>query len=280
MSEFDVQRDRLEQHHKRHIVFDLDGVILRWPSAHTPNHADQAAFDAMLPRIHEVGTTISILTNRPPGHMQAIAYRLGLDSGWFVTESGGSVYDVATHKASVAPQWLGFAQDQVPRLRSELVDRGLVSAAPASADVAQFEPGMGYVKTVVLPPAGISLDEYGKRIQEVADAIGPDEFDVKVGKAIDVDPKGLSKVVGIKSVLDLNGVDPSQVPTIFIADAKRDVEAGRWLMEQGGYVGVVGNADGVFANAFRENDRAIYAPPTTEYFSSVAKILTTFHDES
>jgi len=213
--------------------------------------------------------------------MQALAYQLGVTSGFWITESGGSVYSVADHKSWVLPQWLEFAQRSVPQARSYLENNlmlGGYSIPPVSNTVAQFESGMGWVKTVIIPPKDISTQEYFER--EVL-PVWPSykessNFKCEVGKAIDLNPEGLSKSSGMMELLALNQINPQKTPTIFIADAERDIPAARVLMNQGGFVGAVGNASVDFRAAVGNNSHGIVAPTSTNYHCSVINILNYF----
>lgn len=255
------------------VIFDLDGVMLRWVSAHLPNAADQAEMYGEMQRAQAEGLNVYVLTNRPPGQMAALAYNLGVDYGYWVTESGGSVYDVRNHRAYVMPEWRGFAETHVPRLRQNLQQMLGVAVAPETPTQAQFEPGMGFVKTVILPPQGMPLEVFAQSVKEALIEGGYNEqFTIHVGKAVDIDPKGLSKAKGMEAVLALNNIDPQKIPTTFVADHGRDIPAATVLFQRGGRPAAVGNSVPEYREAVARMD-GIVAPEHTSYHSSVAHIL-------
>lgn len=262
------------------VILDLDGVIARWPTHHLPKEQEQAAFFSDLQRLHRDNVAISVLTNRAPSAMQILAYQLGVDYGAFVTESGGSAYSVADHKGFVLPEWTDFSETAVPSCRSFLeMNLGITGRTipPYSPLDAQFEPGMGFVKTVVVPPQGMNPEHYYESIQPIwATFPDSDSFKVEVGKALDFDPVGLSKSAGMMHLLSLNGIDPQKTPTLFIADAKRDIDAANTLLEMGGFAGAVGNSSREYIQAVSAHPHGIVAPDTTNYHGSVINIFEQF----
>jgi len=277
------QRDtRTEQNNpSAWVIFDLDGVLIRWPQYHLPNHRDQANFFTRLQELHERDVSISVLTNRSPAAMQILAYQLGVDHGIWITESGGSAYSVADHKAWVLPRWVEIARKDVPRSRSYLEQTlGITGSAipPFSNENAQFEPGMGFVKTVIIPPYGSSPKEYyGQKLVPVWSGYGQSsQFTIEIGKAVDINPVGLSKSVGMNALLTLNRIDPQKTPTIFIADASRDIPASALLFQNHGFVGAVGNASSDFKDVVSSHTRGILAPEETDYYKSVIHIFDQF----
>jgi len=266
------------------VIFDLDGVLIRWPQYHLPNQQDQANFFAQLQQLHDRGVSFSVLTNRSPAAMQILAYQLGVNHGVWITESGGSAYSISDHKAWVLPRWTEVAQKDVPESRSYLEQTlGIAGRAipPLTKDGAQFEPGMGLVKTVIVPPYGRSPEEYYKNVflPTWSDYSHASQFAIEVGKAIDINPEGLSKSEGMDTLLVLNRIDPQKTPTIFIADAKRDIEAGTILLQKGGFVGAVGNASPDFKDAVSLSPGGIIAPDDTSYYGSVIDIFNQFFKE-
>jgi len=263
------------------VIFDLDGVLIRWPQYHLPKEQEQADFFAGLQQLHSNDVALSVLTNRPPAAMQILAYQLGVNNGLWITESGGSVYSVSDHKAWVLPEWVLSAKKDVPESRLYLEDNlGIAGRTllPVSNNVAQFEPGMGLVKTVIVPPNGLSSQEYYEKIFAPvwSDYQNSSLFNIEVGKAIDINPVGLSKSEGIKNLLTFNQIDPQNTPTIFIADNTRDIPAGKVLLENGGFVGAVGNASPDFKQTIADHPRGIIAPAHTSYYGSVINIFNEF----
>jgi hypothetical protein len=262
------------------VIFDLDGVLIRWVRAHLPNTQEQTEFFLLLDRLKRANVEISVLTNRPPGQLATLAYQLGVRSGLWVTESGASFYDVAEHRAYVAPSWIEFARERVLNLRIYLGKTLEIPDVPLSKAHAQFEPGMGMVKTVIIPPGEMSPSDYAENWVRPALSLGSfdQDFVAKVGKAVDVDPKDLSKEAGMALLLELNQIHPQKTPTVFIADHERDVAAARHLADLGGQVAAVGNADELFAS-FVEQAGGILAPKTTSYHSSATHILNVFQQQ-
>jgi len=266
------------------VIFDLDGVLIRWPQYHLPNQQDQADFFARLRELHERGVSISVLTNRSPASMQILAYQLGVNHGVWITESGGSAYSVSDHKAWVLPRWADVAQKDVPESRIYLEQTLRIAGRnipPLTKDGAQFEPGMGLVKTVVIPPYGSSPKEYYEKVLSPtwSNYSHTSRFAIKVGKAVDINPEGLSKSEGMDTLLALNRIDPHKIPTLFIADAERDIEAGTILLQKGGFVGAVGNASPDFKDAVSSYHCGIIAPDHTSYYGSVIDIFNQFFKE-
>lgn len=258
------------------VVFDLDGVILRWVNTHLPNFRDQQAMLESVSELKKEGGRIFVLTNRPPGQMAPIAYDLGVASGYWVTESGASYYDPLNHRAYINPAWERFARERVQPLRALLSEKLDMPSAPSSPRSPQFEPGMGFVKTVLLPPEEVSLADFGSQIKTILEEAGfGDDFTVVVGKAIDVDPVGLSKADGARFLMELNGIDPTKTPTIFVADHDRDIAAADVFSQAGGEVASVGNGSANYINAVSRRG-GIIAPSSTSYHSSVAYIITKF----
>ncbi len=262
------------------VILDLDGVIARWPTHHLPIEQEQASFFADLQNLHKNNVAISVLTNRSPSAMQILAYQLGVDYGAWITESGGSAYSVVDHKGFTLPEWTEFAETTVPECRTFLeTNLGIVgrNIPPLSSNEPQFESGMGFVKTVVVPPKGVNPAEYYEGIKPVWTAFSQSNlFKVEAGKALDFDPIGLSKSVGMRHLLSLNGIDPQRTPTLFIADAKRDIDAANTLLEMGGFAGAVGNSSKDFTQAVASHPNGIVAPDTTSYHGSVTNIFQQF----
>ncbi len=258
------------------VLWDLDGVRLRWVKSHTPSPNDQIELLDVMKKASEYGLAHAVLTNRPPGQMAAIAYEMGVDYGIWVTESGGSLYDVRNHMSAVAPEFVPYIP-HVQRLRKHLIETIGIPEVPTGFNQPQFEPGMGFIKTVIVLPDGLDLHAYARDVIEPALSAGgfAELFDVKVGKAIDIDPKGLSKKAGMTLLLTVNGIDPTKMPVLWIADAKRDIDAARALTEHGGVVAAVGNADEKYSNYVRSVD-GIVAPENTTYHSSASYILREF----
>ncbi len=258
------------------ILFDLDGVILRWVNTHIPDAGHQTQMLTVLKAAKEAGVGIAVLTNRPPGQMPAIAYELGIDYGIWVTESGGSVYDVHNHLSHATAQWVPWI-DRVQYMRDILTIRAGIPKAPTSFDSPQFEPGMGYIKTVLVVPPGMSAEDVAANtIVPTLVENGFDRwFSVTVGKGIDIDPIGLSKAQGMEYLLEANDIDAGKTPVLWIADAKRDVAAASVLACLGGTVAAVGNADAVYRE-FVASMGGIIAPEMTSYHSSVVHIVETF----
>lgn len=259
------------------IVLDLDGVTLRNPQNHTITPEDYALMGERFAKVRESGGTFGVITNRPPGEMQITAYYLGVNKGIWVTESGGSAYDVKRNTTIVLPQWQEYAEEKVPSLRKSLKDDLGIGGMPRSFDDPQYIPALGSIKTVIIPPENVPIKDYA------SDVIVPyldekgllEDFRVDVGKAIDIDPKKLSKGPGMVDLLRLNDIDPRQTPTLFIADHTRDIEGAQMLTSLGGMVAAVGNANEDYKDYVRK-EGGIIAPADSEYHSSVAAIMTTF----
>lgn len=271
------RREYINSHKDKYVIFDIDGVLARWVNAHLPDHHHQGEMFAFLSSLKKKNVGISVLTNRPPGQMPLLAYQLGVDYGWWVAESGGTIYDVRDHRAYVVPQWQEFAKTKVPFLRSCLKEKLGVEEIPFLADKPQFEPGMGLVKTVVLPPKGMTSQDFGENfVVDVVSKSGlDDEFTVNIGKAVDIDPRGLSKGKGMAVLLKINDIDPQKTPALFIADHRRDLEAAEFLHQKGGKVAAVGNADCIYKTKIEELGGDI-APSSTSYHSSVSHLLRNF----
>lgn len=275
-SEISSSNQERQKRSTGNVIFDLDGVMLRWVNTDLPNSGEQSAMLQELHLAQEKGLNVFALTNRPPGQMPILAYTLGVNYGYWVTESGGSIYDVHNHRAYVNPQWAEFASTKVKQLRNFLTENAGISDVPSSPNQPQFEPGMGFVKTVIIPPIGTTPQEYGEKIKEVLKLSGLEEnFVVEIGKAIDIDPRGLSKSDGMRMLLEINGIDPRQTPTLFIADNKRDIPAAHVLEEAGGIVAAVGNSSPEYIQAVRDAN-GIVASSDTSYHSSVRQILRQF----
>jgi hypothetical protein len=256
------------------IILDLDGVILRWVKSDLPDQRSQALFYENLIRLRDKNIGISVLTNRPPGAMPSIAYTLGVNYGYWITESGGSIYDVYHHKTVVAPNWIN-ALPRVNKLRETISRNIFPHTEPLTFQDAQFEPGMGPVKTVVIPPFHIPPEKYLNEILLPGLSGFTGDFSFTAGKAVDIDPIGLSKSDGMETLLFINNINPSVTPTVWIADHTRDIAAGVFMVEKGGFVGSVGNATTDYRDFVRKNN-GITAPPETAYHESVTRIINEF----
>lgn len=272
-----VKTTEVERQPPAWVIWDLDGVRMRWVKSHLPDPHDQTELLQTIQGFREVGIAHAVLTNRPPGQMAPIAYDMGVDYGIWVTESGGSVYDVGNHMSAVTPAY----QDRIPHvqaLRRALGGLGIMDV-PTSFNGPQFESGMGYVKTVIVLADNRkeALTEYAKEhIEPLLKKEGlVDLFTIEIGKAIDIDPKGLSKSQGMRYLLEVNGIDPGKTPVLWIADAKRDVAAAQVVAQAGGVVAAVGNADPVYRE-FIESTGGIVAPIDTSYHGSASFILKKF----
>lgn len=270
---------------QRFAVFDLDGVVMRMAGHHRIDPHDYAAMIDEMRHWETNGGRFSVVTNRGPAEMDAVAYFMGMDFGLhkdavWITESGGSEVNPASGKSRVAEAWKDFAAERVPELREYLVRELGVQPAPDSFDAPQFRLGQGYVKTVLLPPSGIAVAEYAAQyVNPALEAGGFADFKVKPGKAVDIDPAGLSKEYGMARSLEANGIDASRTPTLFIADHHRDIAAASALLERAASsnttVAAVANADQEYMDFVREQG-GIVAPEDTSYHSSVAHILREF----
>lgn len=267
-------------------ILDLDGVVLRWTKADLPDPEDIARLQNSMNKFKDRGLGIAVLTNRPPGQMAAIAYELGVDYGTWVTESSGSMYDVKGHRLSVSPDYLAW-QPRIAQLRDYLHDHNFIEGvstnrldAPTNPAQQQFEPGMGMAKTVIVPPNAIRPEDYAEVFIRPALEQGGflEDFDIKVGKAIDIDPKGLSKARGMELLLELNGIDPAVTPVVFVADEIRDIDAATVLTQRGGIAAAVRNSNPEYLRAV-ESAGGIVAAEGTKYHSSLENILERFLNE-
>lgn len=263
------------------IIFDVDGVLARWPSHDLPQEQEQAHFFSYLHTLHKEDVAFSVLTNRSPATMQVLAYQLGVNYGLWITESGGSIYSVADHKSVISPKWIDFAKQHIPSCRSFLENSLGITGRNIpvfSYDEAQFEPGMGFVKTVIVPPRGQAASDYFTNTVKSIWENYPQSslFKVEPGKAVDIDPQGLSKSIGMIDLLESNGIDPQKTPTLFIADATRDILAATELLNKGGYVGAVGNSSTDFIEIVKNHSHGIIAPENTRYHSSIVNIFDQF----
>lgn len=252
------------------IVTDYDGVLGRWVHASLPDHAYQSQFYARLQEYAAQGVGFYVLTNRPAGHMSQVAYNLGVDYGWWGVESGSVLYDIEGHRQMVAPEYV----DKLPlinQLRQVLTDH-LVPKFPYDFAQPQFEPGGSLVKTVILPPAGATPGQYSQEyLQPLLQATGLDqEFEIKVGKAIDIDPKGLSKSAGLDLVLSQNNLDPKTC--VWVGDERRDIPAAVRMAELGGQVAAVGNSHENYLKTIQDLE-GITASLDSAYHRSLIQII-------
>lgn len=268
------------------VVFDLDGVVTGYTSfmkngladGFRPDMAAMADFSNVVGEMRSKDIVPLVLTNRPPGQMHFYSTVLGVQEGVWVTENGGSRYDVASHKDYVNPRFAEYANGVVPSIRERLMGVLGIPRVPSSVDEAQFEPGSGYVKIVVRPPEGkeakIWADEIALReiLHDYNELI-----DLELGKSVDINPKGLSKGFGMHDLMEINGIDPAATPVMFVADAKRDRDGAKTLVESGGriLVGAVGNSQPEFLE-YVAGAGGIIAPQDTRYHSSASYLLREF----
>ncbi len=264
----------IEAKPRQFLILDLDGVVLRWPQFHTLNPDAYVQMAKHLQDFRRNGGAVSVLTNRPPSEMQPVAYYLGEKNGLWITEGGGSLYDVGHNTQAVLPQWKTYASHDVPRLRQALQEQGAVASIPFSPDEAQFLPGMGYIKTVIVPPKECDIHEYAMhQVAPVLEELAcTDRFRIDVGKAIDIDPRGLSKREGIQTLLSLHTIDPHTTPTVFIADHNRDIDAASQLLERGGLVAAVGNASDEYKQFVQDHGGFV---ANSSYHDAIGEVLQT-----
>lgn len=269
------------------VVLDLDGVITRtvqYQTPHGPSDAFVPESDAVAQFAHTISTLRQknvlplVLTNRPPGQMHLYTTMLGVTEGMWVTENGASLYDVVGHKAAIHPDYIHYAQHIAPNIRDVLVESCGVSAYPAGVDTAQFEPGMGYVKTVIRPPEHMTATDWVTEVN-LKKHIGAywSDISIKPGKSVDIDPAKLSKAGGMTALFVANGIDPNSIPVAFIADAQRDIDGARALLTMGSRVtiGAVGNAQKDFRE-FVSEIGGVLAPHETRFHSSANFIIEKF----
>jgi hydroxymethylpyrimidine pyrophosphatase-like HAD family hydrolase len=259
------------------IILDLDGVIVRHPLHHTINEKDYSVMRLSFTNYLKAHGKLGVITNRPPSEMQCIAYFMGVDDGIWITESGGSAYDIRRNASKVLEQWQEYAQEKVPNLRYLLKKDLGIDSVQKSFEEAQLIAANGSVKTVIVPPDGVPVEQFAAKIliPYLQDKGLLVDFCITTSKAIDIDPRGLSKGSGIKELLKLNEIDPEKVPTLFIADHIRDIEGARKLKEMGGKIAAVGNADKIYKEYIRE-EGGFLAPENSEYHNSVSLLMQAF----
>lgn len=258
------------------LILDLDGVVIRWPGHHRINYDALARLGSSLDMFYDTGGRISVVTNRPPAEMQPISYFLKSRDTVWVTESGGSLYDPSTNTQEITPKYTPYASTYVPEIREILRDELKIPTLP-DLSKAQFLAGMGYVKTVIIPPSTRSVIDYVEEVHVALDQYPDrDRFRVETGKAIDIDPYRLSKSEGMQLVLEKNGVDPKFTPTLFVADHKRDISAASELLLRGGMIAAVGNADEEYRKFVRKNNGYL---ADDNYHGSLAQIVERFINE-
>ena len=137
-----------------YIVFDLDGVITRKLTKHLPDIRAQQELLRVVGRAKSK-CKILVLTNRPPGQMHQFAYNFALSQGFWITESGASVFDVSTEGAYVNKSFVEYIP-YVKKLRKILrIELGVADFPRNGTKDIQFEPGMGLIKTNLILPDSI-----------------------------------------------------------------------------------------------------------------------------
>lgn len=268
------------------VIFDLDGVITGYANfikdgklqSFKPDMSAMADFSGVIAQMRSKDIVPLVLTNRPPGQMPFYSTVLGVGEGVWVTENGGSRYDVGSHKDYVNPAFSMYANDVVPDIKARLMRELGIPRVPASTDEAQFEPGLGYVKIVVRPPKGKEAKLWAEEValREVLHDYR-EVIDLELGKSVDINPKGLSKGFGMRDLIEINGIDPNKTPVMFIADAKRDRDGAHALVGSGGQVmiGAVANSQPEFLE-YTATAGGLIAPEGTGYHSSASFLLREF----
>lgn len=130
------------------LLLDLDGVILGMTGYHKRNINDLSDALFILEKWQKSSGEIIITTNRSPSEMQPIAYLLNIKEGYWITENGGSFYNVAVGSVIVSKHWIQYADEYVPNLRQYL--KGKV----------EFHPSNSLIRTMIITPTSTEINQY------------------------------------------------------------------------------------------------------------------------
>lgn len=256
--------------HTPYLILDLDGVLMSMSQDRALKTDDFALSLHLLETWRKNNGKILIATNRTPAEMQPIAYFMDLHEGFWITENGGSIYDVANQEVLYPPEMDEYVREYIPQLRTQLNTNPSIRIHQVS----------GYIRTIIQTPHGVSHESY---INSVISPVLHDfkykqYFAVQSSKVISIEPKNLSKENALPIFFKHNGISPQTNPLFFIADSDRDIGFAQKLVEFDAVIGAVGNSSPKFMGYVKGTKKGVCAPPSTSYHSSLVHLLTAFAD--
>lgn len=250
------------------LLLDLDGVLLGMTGYHKRNIRDLSDALFILEKWQKGGGKIIITTNRPPSEMQPIAYLLNIKEGYWITENGGSYYNVAVGSATASIHWARYADEYVPKLRQYL--KGKV----------EFHPSNSLIRTMIIAPTSTEIHQFAsEKIMPLMTGYKDSElFELRISKIVSIEPKKLSKEVCFEEFITLNRLDFEKDAFFFIADSARDIGIAQKLSKANSQIGAVGNSSYKFASYVRGIQNGICAPASTSHHASLVHLLQCFMD--
>lgn len=253
-----------------YLILDLDGVFISM-SQENPIKIDDFALSLhLLESWRKNNGKILIATNRTPAEMQPIAYFMGLREGFWITENGGSIYDVINQETIYPPEMGNYIREYIPLLCSHLGTNPSVKIHQTS----------GCIRTIIETPKGISRESYINSVilPLLHDFKYKEHFTVLSSKIISIEPNNLSKENALPIFFKKNGISPQANPLFFIADSDRDIGFAQKLIEFDAVIGAVGNSSPKFMDYVKQAKKGVCAPLTTSYHSSLIHLLKAFAD--
>lgn len=250
------------------LILDLDGVFMGTIGFHSRNTYDLIECLQELEKWQKKGGKILVTTNRTPSEMQPIAYFLNIASGYWITENGGSLYDVSTGLVSFPESMMVYAKTYVPSLQKHLKKLPSITLHPIS----------GQIRSIIATPGDCNKSEYIQKILEphLLKFEYSSQFSIVQGKMISIEPKNLNKIISLNNFLKSNKITQAN-SLFFVADADRDIPMAHALTPYKTTIGAVGNASHKFLQFVKQYPLGICAPSTTSYHSSLAFLIRSFN---
>ncbi|MBU0980960.1 MAG: Cof-type HAD-IIB family hydrolase [Nanoarchaeota archaeon] len=204
----------------RLILCDIDGTLV--------NHHG-GIDDNLIPALRKVmkSSRVGLISGRDASSCLGI-YRV-LDLNGLVVAEHGSHVLVEPEK----DDYLGIINGYDAKRKAEIWKK--------VEKLACIDKAKLYMVTLYLEGHPLNvLSEY-RALAEKVRMILPEEDVLATPSGVDILKRGVSKATGMKMVLDHFRIKPSEV--MFLVDSWGDLDAAKWLSENGGKVGVVNSDD-------------------------------------
>lgn len=256
---------------QKYIFWDLDGVLMGWTGKVSADQIEVSKFFNKLNNIPNETVKHSIFSNRPTPQVLPFIYYLGCDNSLHSTESGAVTFDPKRFQQYINPIYIEYINKTRPEILEYLESKYFLKESA-------IELKGSIVKIEIL--AGIKND-----ISSLYDEIKKDKFfirfasiiDINFSKIIEIVPKNMNKINGLKPYLDLTmkiyDESVNWKNSAFIADSNKDIEIATKLNQIGVLVCSVGNASEDYKN-FVLKSGGIVAPSSTTHYGSVNYILS------
>jgi hydroxymethylpyrimidine pyrophosphatase-like HAD family hydrolase len=253
------------------LMLDLDGVFMGFAGFHTRSVKDFTKSIQVLDNWSKKGRDILIATNRTPSEMQPIAYTLGLTNGYWITENGGSIYNVSNGNVEYPKEMKKYALAYVPTLRTHIQQQ-----SPSVV----IHHSSGPIRTIFSSPTNIAQEQFIKiKILPIFEKYAHrGYFEIRSSKVTSIEPKNLSKKTALPLFFQLNRINPKKDQLFFVTDSDRDIELAKELSQYNATLGAVGNSTQRYLDFVKQYSQGVCAPLSTSHHSSLIYLLRAFDD--